>query len=404
MEVAVSSDATQALRAREPAGSLGHPPSLPETRMPKSPCILAVLLVVACGSGDVSLATAAVRGDEKPAAAKPDGVLRLEKRTIHDAALGRDALTLLVPAGWKLEGGVRWQLEYSNLAAAAFTVRDPKSAAALEVFPVIPGCWHESGSYGFIGPGQNYMGNVVAAVPRDPAAYARDWFVPGFRRGARIVRTDDLPAVAKVVERNVAEAGVSKRVRSARVQLEYEEKGQPIAEDVYLTLVVTTSPAVPGSSMWSLEHQYSFRAEKDRLDALAPTFQALASSMRIELAWYAGYLDVFKLWQQGQMRSIRAAGELSRAISSANDAVLASLRSTWQTRQAAQDRASRGFSDAIRGTQTYANSFEQRDVELPGGYDSVWASASGGYVFSNTAGFDPNVGDTVEWRRLESPR
>jgi hypothetical protein len=376
--------------------------------MPKSPCLLAVLLavllVVASGSSDASLAAAAVRGDAKPAAVKPDSVLRLEKRTIHDAALGRDALTLLVPAGWKIEGGVRWQLEYSNLATAAFTVRDPHSAAALEVFPVIPGCWHESGSYGSIGPGQNYMGNVVAAVPRDAAAYARDWFVPGFRRGARVARTDDLPAVAKVVEKNVAEAGVSKRVRSARVRLEYEEKGRPIAEDVYLTLVVTTSPAVPGSALWSLEHQYSFRAEKDRLDALAPMFQALASSMRVELPWYAGYLDVFRMWQQGQMQSIRAAGELSRAISSANDAVLASLRSSWQTRQAAQDRASRGFSAAIRGTQTYANSFEQRDVELPSGYDNVWASASGGYVFSNAAGFDPNVGDTVEWRRLEPPR
>jgi hypothetical protein len=80
------------------------------------------------------------------------------------------------------------------------------------------------------------------------------------------------------------------------------------------------------------------------------------------------------------------------------------MRPSYDSRQAAQDRAHREFSESIRGTDHFDDPYLGREVELPSGYTDVWASASGGYVFSNTAGYDPNVGATVEWRRLESTR
>lgn len=330
--------------------------------------------------------------------------LRLKKLEVFDQGIGCNAFTMLVPADWKVEGGVVWQLEYSNLATGKMVVRDPKSAAALEVFPAIPYAWNDSGSYGFISAGQNYMGNVVAPVPRDVAQYVREVFVPRFRPRARVGEAKSLPDVARQVERNVAEAGVQKQAKSARVRLEYEERGRAIAEDVYVTIVAATSPMVPGSTMWSLEQHYSFRAEKERIDALAPLLQAMVASIQIDLRWYAGYAQVFQMWQEGQMQSIRAAGELSRKISANNDAMIASMRSAWEARQASQDRVSQEFSEYVRGVETYTNTFEERPVELPSGYNDVWVNSSGEYLLSNTAGYDPNVGSTLEWRRLEPAR
>ncbi len=40
-------------------------------------------------------------------------------------------------------------------------------------------------------------------------------------------------------------------------------------------------------------------------------------------------------------------------------------------------------------------------MELPSGYNDAWVNAQGEYILSEQAGFDPNVGSTVEWKRME---
>lgn len=374
-----------------------------------STAIFSCILSLCCSGGVEAIPSGSQQAT--PAAAtsgsaanSATGVLRLVPLSIDDPGIGTRAFTMLIPQGWKHEGGIVWQQQYSNLASAQMSVRDPASAAALEIFPIIPGCWDESGASMFA-PGQNYMGNVVARPPSNAAEYVEQYFVPGYRakkRGLKIGSKTPLPDVAKTVEKNIQEQGVQKQVDSARVRLEYEEDRKPMCEDVYVTLVVSRSAIMPGSVLWSLEHQYSFRAEEDRIESLQPLLQAMVASVRIELAWYAGYMQVFQLWQQGQMQAIRDAGELSKQISRNNDAMIASLRSSWEERQRSQDRVSQQFSESIRGVETYEHPFEQRPVELPAGYGEAWVNVRGEYLLSNTSGFDPNVGDTVEWRRMET--
>lgn len=364
-------------------------------------------------AGDVASDHDASAAQQPPSGAAPSSSapaksasapLRLRKIEVNDPGIGCTAFSMLVPDGWKHEGGVVWQHQYSNLASAKFRVSDPKSSAALEVFPVIPACWDESGGIVAASQGQNYMGNLVYPPPRDAREYTERYFVPVCRanaRGLKIVGQTPLPDVVREVEKNVQEAGVQKTVSAGKVRLEYEENGKSITEDVYLTIVRARSPMMPSMVVWTLEHQYSFRAEKERIDAQAPLLQAMVASVRVDLQWYAGYAQVVQLWQQGQMQSIRDAGELSRRISQNNDEVLASMRSSWQARQASQDRMAREFSESIRGVETYHQPFEEREIQLPGGYRDVWTNRAGDYVFSNDAGFDPNVGATQGWQRLE---
>jgi hypothetical protein len=384
-------------------------------------CSAAVLLalIASCGvQGSETIPPAAssastpavASGGQKPstptATAPATKPLRLKKHTVADPIAGCDACTLLVPEGWKVEGGIVWQMQYSNLASANVRVSDPSSRATLEVFPVVPGCWDEGGA-SYLTPGQNYMGSIVAPPPRDVRQYVTDYFVPGYRakaEGLKIGAATPLPDVAKLVEKSVQEQGLTKTVMAGKVRLEYVERGTPIAEDVYITCVVSRTPAMPGSVYWSLQQQYSFRAEKDAIDAHAPLLQAMVSSVQVELKWYAGYVQVLQMRQQGQMQAIRDAGEISRAISRNNDAMIASMRSTWAEQQASQARVSRQFSESIRGVETYANTLDGRAVELPSGYADVWVNSSGDYLLSNTGGYDPNAGSTLEWRRLTPQR
>jgi hypothetical protein len=54
----------------------------------------------------------------------------------------------------------------------------------------------------------------------------------------------------------------------------------------------------------------------------------------------------------------------------------------------------------VRGVDTYRDPFQEQAIQLPSGYRDAWVSARGEYLLSNQAGFDPNVGDTAEWRRM----
>jgi hypothetical protein len=339
------------------------------------------------------------QGPASAASAKPGSLLRLKKIAVADPMIGCNAFTMLIPEGWNTDGGVQWQFQWNNLATANMRVSDPKSETVLEMLPITPACHDPS-----LPPGTNYMGSYVIAPPRDVKQYVEAIVLPLFRSkmgGVKVGALTPLPEVARAVQKSAFEPGVAKQVDAGKVRLEYQLNGKQIEEDVYVTIVQSRSPMLPNMVQWGCEHQYAFRAEKGKLDAQAPLLQAMVSSVAIDLQWYAGYSQVIAMRNQGTMDQIRAAGELSKQISRNNDAMIASMRSSWQARQASEDRIHRQFSESIRGVETYENTFSREAVELPSGYDDVWVSSSGEYVLSNQGGYDPNVGSTLEWRRLE---
>ena len=51
---------------------------------------------------------------------------------------------MLVPKDWRVEGGIVWRPEISNLAYLQLRLSDPQGSSALEFFPTLPftqGTW-----------------------------------------------------------------------------------------------------------------------------------------------------------------------------------------------------------------------------------------------------------------------
>jgi hypothetical protein len=149
---------------------------------------------------------------------------------------------------------------------------------------------------------------------------------------------------------------------------------------------------------------YSFKAPRGKLDQAGRVLQTMVSSLRPNLKWYAGYQYVFNLWIKGQMQAINAAGRLSQQISAASNSISRSTSDAWQAQQDSYDRVYGELSNQIRGVDSFTNPFEGRTVELPNDYSYAWVSSSGEYALSNSAGFDANVGSTVDWRLLKTAR
>ena len=342
-------------------------------------------------------AASTARSDQTAASATSAPLLRLEPLRVRDPnAGGLEAFRMLVPKGWSARGGMLWNLRYNNLASVVMKIQSPDRRRALESFALYPAVWQDGGIPGFP-VGSVYLGSEVRP-PMSALSFLTQVIVPNLRGGvgARIVRQQRLPRVASVA------GGVTKSsFDAARVRVVYREAGRSVEETFYTLLSYTRSPIVRGALLWRPEYLYSFKAPAGRLDRESPTLQACVGAFRFNLKWYAAYRYVFQLWVDGQYQAIRSAGVISRAVSQANDAISASIRSSYESSQRSYDRVSQSFGDQIRGVGTYENPFDGRTVQLPSDYGDVWVSSRGEYVLSDDPNFDPNAGSGGDFRRLQ---
>jgi hypothetical protein len=190
-------------------------------------------------------------------------------------------------------------------------------------------------------------------------------------------------------------------VVAGRVRYEYERDGKAWEEDVYVFLSYYSGQ---GMTIWSVGQAYSFRAPKEAggLDKFAPIMTTVVNTARVSQDWFSGYMYVSQLFRNNQMQSIRDATKLSQIISQNAEETRKMWSEAYAQRNASQDRINREFGEYIRGVETYTNPYENREVQLPSGYNDAWVNAQGEYVLVGPGGNDPNVGSTVEWRRMQA--
>jgi hypothetical protein len=328
-----------------------------------------------------------------------ENVVHLERFSVFDPAADSVAFTVLKPPGWNATGQIVWRNEYANLASATLAVSDAASGATAEVFPTIPFVWQDGG-IGSLPIGSIYLGGEIRPPIGSVPDFVAQVVIPTFRSNAnpRVVDFQDTPAVSAEVAQAIQEAGLNKDVRSGRVRVEYEQDGTLIDEDFFVTLVFTTSTASP-VLLWGPERIYSFRAPAGTLDDQAALLHAIVFSSRVDRHWLNEYLQAADLWHQGQLQSIQDAAQLSRILAQTDDAIRESTNAAFQARSDTNERISLKFSELIRGVETYDDPF-LGDVQLPAGYDSVWASTMGEYILSNDANYDPNIGSDIDWQSL----
>ena len=184
---------------------------------------------------------------------------------------------------------------------------------------------------------------------------------------------------------------------ATKVRYEYEKGGKAWEEDVFVTLVVNT---MQGMTIWSVNSAYSFRAPKGELDKVAPKMATVVSTGRVTQDWYGGYMYVQQLFMNRLNQGIKDAAAISATVTKNSEEIRQMFSDSYRKQQESQDRTSRGFSEYVRGVQTYENPYDSRPVQLPSGYRDAWVSSSGEFILSTQAGYDPNTGSTVEWKRM----
>ena len=323
-------------------------------------------------------------------------IVRFRPFVVRDPQINNlEALRLLVPEDWGVQGGVLWRHDRAILATAVLRVHNPKSFEAVNFLPLEQFAQANPG-WGF-GIGSIYLGSELQPA-MDPQTFVARIVVPRYRQeigGATPVGGEELPIVAQAAQT----PGMPSQTRAGRFRYSYTLSGRAMEEDIYCVLSYTSAPAVQ-SVYWSPLQLYSMRAEKGQLERHAKLMQVIASSPRLNLQWFNAYQQVWEMWKANVMQSIQNAGHLSRYIAGINNEITAMNRQAWSEQQASQDRISRRFSEYIRGVDTYRNPITNQPIQLPSGYNQAWTNPSGEYIVSDSPSYNPNIGSTRNWQAM----
>ena len=130
------------------------------------------------------------------------GAMRFTRLSVKDPGINNiEAISLLIPAGWRAEGGVQWFPDFSVQANLLMKITDPQTGAAVEFLPVQNFTWLTQMVVP-MSPGTNYMGNILWQPILDVAQFVQTFYLPNSLRrlqSARITAKEDLPKVAAQV-------------------------------------------------------------------------------------------------------------------------------------------------------------------------------------------------------------
>jgi hypothetical protein len=164
---------------------------------------------------------------------------------------------------------------------------------------------------------------------------------------------------------------------------------------------VQTTAGMKTNIMWGVNYISSFRAEKGKLDTNAKLFQTISNSVRLNLQWFNTYVQVIEYLIKANIQQIKSIGELGSIIAQTGSEIRQENLDLYNQKEAMNDRVSNQFSQVIRGVDSYYNPLEDKNVELPTGYDNVWVNPLGEYVLAENSSYNPNIGGNQNFQRLE---
>ncbi len=357
--------------------------------------LLALLAFTGCGKSDsnsVSAAAAKTKFRVQEVADKTQG--------------GLVGLRYAVPQDWKADGRFDWN--YSDLYTplrVSTRAEAPDGSAWVETYPAELFYWLDPR---WDGPNPTAPGKIGGIHHRDIRLMeAMQRYILTRYRG----KEKNLQILGARPVTNLPQAlgqpatpgnGVCIRIR-------YESGADTIDEEFYgfMTDKLTIPYNGPQGTTYeyhrSLSLLHSIGAKNNGLESMRPVLGLIASSFQVDKVWLQRYQAVTKqlsdAYQQALARGyaqIAAAGQLSRAISANNDAMIAAMdQQRAQTNAAsarADDRAYKAvdnFDGYIRGTEKVEDSYGQVS-EQPSQYNYHWADGFGNFAHSDDPDFDPN--------------
>lgn len=340
-----------------------------------------------------------------------DKLIKFKKFSYIDTqGTGLEAYSFLMPSDWQFEGGITWNPgQVAMPASNAFRIYNPAGLEEFEGFSNRCYFWStNSGLLAINPPGSKYFGSIVAR-PVDAAAALRE--IIRSSRGQypdlSIVTVSDVPELVEALGIGGQQLGpVTTEATAAKIRFIYTKSGIPMEEELYgvveqVKFAVQSMFGTQYNIWWYINYVFSFKGKTGQLEEQTKTFQAIASSFQINRQWQAKYNNVVEYLARQQVQRIRSIGEFSRTLSQMSDQMRSDQLQQFEQRSSVYDKVAQQHSDNMLGIERYYDPFEEREVELPSGYNNAWCNNLGEYIMTDNPNFNPNVGSNLTWKPIE---
>ncbi|WP_424357356.1 hypothetical protein [Methanocella sp. MCL-LM] len=326
---------------------------------------------------------------------------------LDKACTGLEAFSLLVPAGWGFEGGVRWSADDAMMpSTSGFKLAG--NGVEIQSLPGQAFVWTSLPQVLQSHPaGTRYLGATVCP-PLDASEFLALMMIPALRP-----EVDDLSIIRGIPPVDLGSTlgfeatlspGESAFSCGAGMRVQYRDLDKLYEEVLYCTVTTFTYKIPVGSAFidhifWMADHLISIRAEQGRLDGLKDLLQAILYSFRINPLWMekANRINIYlKDRQLNKPYSLRQLGtEIDAAdIPGADGLQTSALRQSGY----------RWIADSLCGVSSpgeYYDPIQQICVRLPMGFEHAWARSTGEYLLSNSGDPIEDSGIPETWKIME---
>ena len=339
--------------------------------------------------------------------------------------------TLLAPKGWRVEGGA-WQppvQAYNWMPSRLITVTGP-DGSSVRFKPNFSAIYQRISVVQPAQPGSlnQKSGLLNMPMPRNASEWAR-WIEQDSIRtaypDARDIRVNDVrvePALTENLRRLYAPITQFMATQQAADYSMRAEQSAMSANSVYSTggkrwqqldafnhialmsQIASAFGGVDSLEGWDLRDSVSLRAPEGKLDAQMPVLLAIVNSLRQTPEYTRQIVQMQAKISRGNhevaMKTIETYRQISQSSYNANQQVNASIMSSYEQRNAAQDRGQQGFVNYIHEQQDYVDPSVNGTVTLPSSYERVFSNGKGEYVLTNDVSFEPGA----DWSSIQRTR
>lgn len=363
--------------------------------------------------------------------------VRLRQHTFKDKGMsGMESHTILVPDGWKAEGGAFWApRQWVNVMPSqdirvtgpdgtlvsiepSFMAKDftpppglgmqkPPTGSVDGGFPVVP--WPTG-----IAQWKRWLGQDVikAAFPKATGIQVKDaMMMPELTESMR-------RAYAPLKRMLESKNGLGGVRTTADCQVlgfysTYTIDGTPLEELrlVSLTSTVNEGSYIGSTVMWSIDRAFTYRAPEGTLEENMGLLKAIADSVRMTDKWFSMRADLqarlLKISRQIALDNMNAARKRSEILAQSSQDLNRISSDGYRNRQAIRDGVHKRVIHSIRVTEVYSVPGANQSVHLPSSYDNVYTNGQGEFLLTNDTLFQPGVDleyDGSSWTKMSVAR
>jgi hypothetical protein len=355
----------------------------------------------------------------------PAGSLMMQPQNVYDPYLQMDAMSLLVPGGWKLDGKITW-IPDAGWPDSDLTVSDPASKAVWRQYPQLyfragfRQWWTQQrpqlkATYDRIyADGATFApGFEIEEVPKSPGAYLRQLLVPKMRPDlmhaskVQVVSDTDLPDFAKAQS---DQSPMHPQAQSSRISITYTGPDGPMEEQFIVSVFVQPDPG-GATAMWFANVE-STRAPAGKLQAALPTGVAISSSVTLKLAWFNATNQVGQMVIQAARNKTNQMGadlahqmdQLHAYARQASDQVSQQIQQNFANQQTAKADAHAQFMHYVDNTAAFSNPNDGSSVTLSSGYKYQYINNRNEIIQTNDASYQPPADPQTSWQPMQETK